>query len=425
MQIILGLLILVMLIGNVSRRPIDVAPGVTSHNALLALAMAMLVINSILGMRPKLQLRGLQLCFGFLIGYALLSTVLVAVFGDYQRYSAIDSLVALKAGPIEWLLLFVIYFYGTRSAEDAARLTALLLFGIGLSSVVSLWNASGLPQIGGSVMDPGLPTGLRRASGYFGHSNETGSLIAMLLPAMLVEAQLSKGFWRVIWSGLIAASVALLVMTLSRGAVAGLILGGIAATFICRRYISMAIAGKWLVVAAVVATLAVLLAGSGYAEQLIDRFVGVSVVSASDVSSGRTDIWTRGLGVMLERPQSLIVGVGWNTWEAWFTYLAHNQYLAFYFDLGIPGLVSFMLLFGIAIAAARKAASQAVGERRARPLAFVYSGLILLFSVLFTNLVTPWFYIWVYVALSMRYAMELTAQIPPARERIAGWRKQP
>ncbi len=79
-----------------------------------------------------------------------------------------------------------------------------------------------------------------------------------------------------------------------------------------------------------------IVAGRTYLELYIHRFTGVYRVSAADVSSGRSDIWGRGLEAMMNSPVSLITGFGWDTWSVMgFNIVAHNHYLSLWFELGL------------------------------------------------------------------------------------------
>jgi O-antigen ligase len=159
-----------------------------------------------------------------------------------------------------------------------------------------------------------------------------------------------------------------------------------------------------------ITTIAVLIAGRTYLEIYIHRWTGVSMSSASDVSSGRSDIWSQAFFLMMNAPVSLITGFGWGTWGVMGFYLAaHNHYLLLWFELGLVGVVSFLLILRQLVTTALTTAAVADTSDRNFIVAFVFSFLILAVGIFFVQPYKPWTYLWPYIGLAMRYTVNVRA----------------
>ena len=86
--------------------------------------------------------------------------------------------------------------------------------------------------------------------------------------------------------------------------------------------------------------------------------------------------------------------------EPWlFRYAPHNHYLWLWFNLGIVGVVSSVTIFTQVVTNARKGAHVVEATLRPHLMACVFGFLGLLIALFFTELYTPWLYIWAYVGL--------------------------
>ena len=400
---VLGLLICVLTASCIGWNV--VVAGLSIKNLLLYVAVTGLVMQSVLGRRPKASLPVLPVCFAVLLGYAILTMCIVGSSGHLPRYNVVGAVRSLKATLIDWILCFFVMFYGTRTAEDAAKLMRILLGTMGVAQLITLWDAVGLPHIGQGVIGMDSDT---RVAGFFGHANETGTLIATVLPAYVVLVLQSRGPKKIFWSVLLGASVTVLIATMSRGAIVGLLVGALWAAMLCRNYISFTRAMKNALIAAAIAAPILLIAGGTYVDGLIERFTGVSTVSASDVSSGRTIIWAQAYEALSANPMYFLTGVGWYTWFFSGMELGpHNQYLSIYFELGLIGLLSYLVIIWTIARAPLQALKKAPARDRAVLLAPVFSVSILAVGMLFEALGVPWIFLWTYFALSLRTVVAL------------------
>jgi len=199
-------------------------------------------------------------------------------------------------------------------------------------------------------------------------------------------------------------------MGVSRGALVSLLFGSLWAAYLCRRYLSFRVAIKWGSAIFAITAIAALIAGRTYLEIYIHRWTGVYFSSAADVSSGRSDIWSSGLKAMMNSPVSLITGFGWDTWSVMgFHYVPHNHYLSLWFELGLVGVVGFLLILRQLVTTALTTAAVADASDRNFIVAFVFSFLILAVGIFFVLLFKPWAYLWAYIGLAMRYTVNVRA----------------
>lgn len=411
MRYLLGLMICVTTYSNVFGNGLTLGPGLSAKNALAYLAAMLLILESAMGRSLKIELRALQICFAVLIGYAALTVVIASGVVKYERYDLIGSIIQLKSSLLDWAVFFLAFFYGTRTAEEAEGLIKVLLIGFGLANVYTIANVVGVAQFGLDTVGFDVDSGASRVNGVFGHANETGTLITCLLPAYIPVVESARGYRKYLWIALMMSSAVVLFMTGSRGALVGLLLGGVWAAIICRRYMSWRKTVRWASIILGILIPITIFVGVRYWDMLVNRFTDVSLVSASDVTSGRTDIWAQAFGRMMANPATFITGYGWNVWSLMgFDFVAHNQYVSIWFELGLIGLISFIMIFRYAVVTALSAAAVADAKARSYMVAFVFGMLGLCASLFFATLFIPWFFIWPFVGLSMRYAVSIVAR---------------
>jgi O-antigen ligase len=132
---------------------------------------------------------------------------------------------------------------------------------------------------------------------------------------------------------------------------------------------------------------------------------------------------------MMNSPLSLITGFGWNTWlegsVMGFYIVAHNHYLSLWFELGLVGLICFIVMLRQVVKEALTTIAIADAADRDLVVAFVFSFLILAVGIFFVLLYKPWLYIWPYIGLAMRYTINVRAasrakvEVQPATNLVA------
>ena len=229
------------------------------------------------------------------------------------------------------------------------------------TSIVAVTATGALGALG-LVLGRGLSTGGRAFIGSADSMtldpNATAALFVLLLPYAVFIAT-RPGKLRYIAMAAIPVFIAALIRTSSRGGT--IALGVLSISFIVfapkrRRFLYAGVLG------AIVVT-ALLVPHSG----LIERFNDLSDSQDYNFTSrdGRIEIWKRGIGMMLSHPA---LGVGVRAFEvangtiahSWLN--AHNAVVQIGAELGLGGLIAFI----VAICVALRSAYTAV--RRTRPL---------------------------------------------------------
>ena len=409
MRFLLILIICGLAIGDIFGVSLSLGAGVSVKNLLVYMGAGWLLLQSALGRPVKVELQTIQTCFAVLILYAAVTMFIASGIIHYPGYKLSNSAIVLKASLIDWIVYFLVFFYGARTIADARTFLKLFLFILSLGNLFTIAKALGIISFGADIWGSGDDT-VSRVNGVFGDANETGTMIACLLPVYISVILSAKGFGKIVWVACTTFSAIVMFMAASRGALVGLILGSLWAAYLCRRYLSFRLAFKWGSIIFAIAAIAAVVAGGSYLELYIHRFTGVSVASAADVSSGRSDIWARGLEAMMNSPVSLITGFGWDTWSVMgFSYVAHNHYLLLWFELGLVGIVCLLLILGQLVTTALATVAVADSPDRDYIVAFVFSFLILGIGVFFVLLAKPWFYLWSFIGLAMRYTVDVKA----------------
>jgi O-antigen ligase len=235
-----------------------------------------------------------------------------------------------------------------------------------------------------------------------------------LLPGMVAAAKSVRGPSRLIWYCVAAASLAVFILTISRGGYVALVIGYTWAIFICRRYLPLSRVGAWVltgVTASLIVVAVVSVAVPHVGDVVTGRFLGQSTaIDMSEVSSGRTNIWKNTIEHMMAEPVTLVTGFGWNVYNTRFIFVTHNYYLDQWFNLGLIGLGALLVILYQAVATARRAADAADPETRSYLIAFIFGILGLAVCIFFTNLTRPWPYVWMYMALTLRAAANVLAE---------------
>jgi O-antigen ligase len=401
------LLICVLVYSDMLEVGLSFGGGLSLRNLLEYLAVAMLVLQRTLGIPTRVELRPILSCFVLLIVYALASSIFASSVMQYKGYTLLDCIVQLKILPVDWLITFAAFFYGCRTKEDASQLIKTFLAAVSVGNAFTVAKVLGAVGFGANVIGSG-DDAVARVDGIYGDANETGTFIAFLLPAFAATTMSSNGLRRIMWLAGMAASCAVLFMTASRGALVSLAMGSIWAAIICRRYLPlqrMAI-GAVLFGSVSIGLLSVF--GGSYWVAFANRFASVASSNASDVSSGRTDIWAQALNLMMSNPVTLITGFGWNTWPFMgFRLAAHNTYLWLWFELGLPGVILFIMILRLAASAALASLESADPLERRIIISYVFGLLIFSIGAFFLPFTKPWIYFWAFMGLMLRYAISV------------------
>jgi O-antigen ligase len=402
MRYVLATLTLFLTLSSVFNWDPGPAPGVKIKNFLLYMLVMGLVFSYANGHKFKIQLPSMNVAFIVLIGYSILTYLAIVLFIDYPRYDMLTSAFDLKNRAVDYMLFFLVFFYGTRSEKDATFVLKCLLLSWVISHFVAVLDAFGYVHIGDIER-----RGDGRVQGAVGESNQYGAFVALTLPAAVAMAVASKGWRRWFWMGAAALTAGTLLMTVSRGAFVATFVATVFGAYLFRRYLSLGKIFSWGMMAAGAMLVILLIVSLSFGDLLYERVVsGFSSKDMGGTSSGRTEIWANAIAMMFEHPQTLLTGFGWNAyWIMPFRYSPHNYYLAQWFNLGLPGLICSVLLLVIPVRTALQSFAMAPNSLRIPLAGFVVSTVAYAASTFFVDLYVPWIYFWAYAGVSMRLAM--------------------
>lgn len=385
-------------------------PGVKIKNALLYLIVLGLMLRLTMDRSYRIQLTGVPILFGILIGYALLTYLAIVLVIDYPRYDPLVAGFTLKNSLFDQMLFFLVFFYGLRSNEDALTVLKILLAAWAMSHIVAVLDATGMFHVGDIEQRSD-----GRVQGSVGESNQYGAFVALSLPAIVALITMTRGVWRLFWLGASVVTAATLVMTVSRGAFVATMLATLMGVWLFRRYMPARKLLLWAACGVVAAALAgVVVISLGFGDLIYARVVEQGATGdLAATSSGRTEIWSTVLEVMFRTPLTLLTGFGWQAYGTFpFRWATHNHYLEQFFNLGLVGLICSALLFVVPVRTANAAATYASPEVRPALIGFGMATIAVATAVFFVNLYLPWLYYWAYAGIAMRLAAN--ALEPPA-----------
>lgn len=402
MRFLLAALTLFLTLSSVFDWDPGPAPGVKIKNFLLYMLVMGLVFSYAMGRKFKIQLPALNVAFVVLIGYSILTYLAIVLFIDYPRYDVLHSAFDLKNRGVDYMLFFLVFFYGVRDEKDAMFVLKCLLLSWVVSHFVAVLDAMGYVQIGDIER-----RGDGRVQGAVGESNQYGAFVALTLPAAVAMVASAKGWQRWFWIGASALTAGTLLMTVSRGAFVATFVATLWGAYLFRRYLSVGKIMTWGMIAGGAMLVILLVVSIGFGDLLYERVVaGFSSKDMGGTSSGRTEIWTTAFTMMLQNPQTLFTGFGWNAyWIMPFRYSPHNYYLAQWFNLGLPGLICSVILLVIPARTALQSFKVAPMHLRAPLAGFVVATLAYASATFFVDLYVPWIYFWAYAGVCMRLAM--------------------
>jgi O-antigen ligase len=406
MRWLIVLLVSVLVASDVLGMGMSLAPGLSLKNLILYWILFSMFARMIVTSNWRFELMPVQAAFAFFIGYAILSWFVAGVMLRYARYDLVRSGIELKSLLIDPALFFFATFYALRTRADALTVLKGFALAVTAANFFTITDVVGLTHFGVKVGDSGAEAG--RVFGMFGHANETGALIACTLPAVIALAATSR--FRLFWWGATLISLAVLIMTVSRGAFVAAAIGTMWTLYMCRRYLPMALVIRAGVVGGLglcfVMALVILVEPS-IGAVLSDRFLGQSTsLDVDEVSSGRTAIWGAAISLMMREPLTLLTGYGWDSYSVMpVHYATHNHYLSVWFELGIPGLAAFLFILVYVTRVARRALDSADAQLQPHLIAVVCGMLSLSIALMFGNMINPWPYIWIYIGIGMRVAM--------------------
>lgn len=173
--------------------------------------------------------------------------------------------------------------------------------------------------------------------GTFGNPNDMAISFNLMLPLAVGLAMVHKGWKRVLYFACSAIFVAGVVVTFSRGGFLGLVaMGGLLLWKISRGNRAKAV----MIVVLTVGVFLIAMPG-GYRDRLLSIFEAEKDATGS--RAARWELLQRAVGVAASHP---IIGVGIGNYHIYslHEYVAHNSYLEIAAELGITGLIAYLIL---------------------------------------------------------------------------------
>ena len=400
---LLALFFFILYAGNNIGLNISLMPGISLKNLLLYGIFCGIAINAAVARNRSIELAGVLLPFGAIIIYALITCISAGFIFNVADYDVRASVIRLKSQLVDDFITFIVFFYGVLHARDARWLLRALIWIAVVGNIITLIDAFDVPNLG--IVEAKPSDG--RFLGFIGSANDYGSFLTLFLPASVALYYAETGI-RKKWAALGVLSTAFaLVLTFSRGAYVGIIVGAVVAAVFLRHLFDARAFFRSVFIAVAVGTALVAIAiAIGYTELFQDRlgrFEGTTHVA----TSGRSTIWTNALRAMLENPITFITGTGYNAYETSRQFYAatHNHYLNYLYNLGVIGLFLFVYVFIAILLTARSSIEYA--DQSARP--FLIAAIVGLIGFMFTQLfgeykgsgIRAWAYLGVIMRLSV------------------------
>ncbi len=383
-------------------------PALFSLRAALLVGIAALVTAVVAG--GRLPRAAQNHAFGVLLLVGVLSTI-----------ASIDSAVSLETLSI-LVKAVALYLMVVLILDDRRRILGFAYAHVVLGAIVGvttvLTTRAGIESLKGGD--------LYRMVNYFGglgdDPNEFGAMMVALLPMPMLLLQWEKRNWR--RALLVVATLAFLlciIRTRSRGAFLALLAMAPFLLWQIRRSASI------LLVTAVLATFAFVNTHSGYWDR-VATLVHEDALEQEYSASSRVlqqgyalDLmamrpWTgAGLGNFVRAKADLLaLDPGEKATQA----VAHNAYLGFGAEIGLPGLLAFLTVIGVSLASLRaserRLAEREPDRRFAAIARAVRIGLLgFCVSIFFlSEQYNPMLYMWVGMAVALR-RLGLAAEAAP------------
>jgi O-antigen ligase len=412
MRLLYVLLIVTLAGSDTFQAGMSIAPGLSVKNALLyPIALGLLFRMALTG-RFRMRLPILNSAFILWIIYATLTWAACVTVIHYPGYEPIPDFIELKSGLIDSALFFFVYFYGIEDEREFFLIAKTLALCIGIANILTLADVAGIVHLGITVGQAGVEAD--RVFGVFGHANDTAALIVCVLPMMVTVAMSSRGAARLLWYAGVLASIAVLILTISRAAYVGVVVGYGAAVWLCRRHLPTSRVVTWTLLGVTGAVICAAVAAAlmpDFWQVISDRLFNQSMaMSMSVASSGRTNIWAAALSAMMAHPITLLTGFGFRVYETMFVLVTHNYYLDQWFGLGLIGLFAFLTIQYQVVATAVRAIGPAPAALRPYMISLAFGMLGLAVCIFFGNLDKPWSYVWIYVGFSVRAAADVVGK---------------
>ena len=406
-RILLLILFIATIGGRVLGLDLGLAPGLSIKNAMLYLAASAIAIESAVVRDRKLELLQVIIPFGLLVLYASMSWLITVLFIDNPNYETFGTLIQLKAKLIDQFLVLLVFFYGIVNWKEALRLLKALVWVVLIGCLLTVADTFNIPDLG--VITSRDSDG--RVEGFIGSAQDFGALLAFYLPAavaLLLGGSRFKKFLVLLGTGMLLVSI---MLSASRGAMVGIIVGAMMAAFYLRRYISgQTVVRTAFAFVSFTVVAAVIVMATEYGDLLATRVsTGMSTGDVETLSSGRSAIWSAALREMADQPMSFITGRGWEAYfqTGGYRFATHSVYLDRLYNLGTIGLVLFLVSYVAVIVVARRGLASAPKEATPFLIATVIGMTSFVIAMAFSDIFEAAPFVWAFTGLALRIAVTI------------------
>lgn len=395
--------LLVLLVSTTFGLDIDLAPGVSVKNIFLYILVFAITIENTVFRSWRFGLPSVLIPLIIFSGYCVLSWFAATFVVQPDYYEPLESFIRLKNARIDYLLIFLLFFLGPKTTDEARKLLHAFLWMIVIGNLLTVVDGFNIPDLGIIIQGEN-----GRLGGPIGEYNQYGALLAVTLPGVIAlywdTSRTSRSL--VLAAGVI--SVLALLATGSRGAIFGILCGCMWSMFFLRETIPFrkAAAGTLVAIALLTIIVAASLTTDLFSHVLSDFVERSTSGNVNDLSANRTAIWQMALERMMQQPVSFVIGFGWDAEDHMFFKSPHNQYLGIMFNLGIVGLCFYLVLIYNIFIGCRRAIRKAEPVVRLHLSAFVFGFASLCINNFFIDLYSPWLFVWAYVGLAMNWTYQ-------------------
>lgn len=282
-------------------------------------------------------------------GFAIAMAVL------YFLWSGIGEFVAVEKADFRFgyvhlaraVLVFFVILKRINRKQDVIDFTKGVMYGLGFEALIGVWQW----QIGPVIIPFFVMVNEWRATGTIGVPNAFGCYLAMLAPISIRLALFTKIKPKWLWSAISVLSLGALLATYTRGA--WLSLSVALMFFFYLDFLKNKLNRRQINYLLVVFIIGIAFTAVKYGDTITGRMVGSKEAISGDTKHSRMGLAKDAIRIIKQHP---ITGIALNNYryhadkEIQGTRIVHNAYLLIAAQLGIPGIVIFIILnFGVFI----------------------------------------------------------------------------
>jgi O-antigen ligase len=395
-RLLLFSMFIVLMIDNINGMGIGFALGLSAKNLYLYSIVLLIAVRAASNPRGmELADVDINVLWWLLMTYAVLTWAISSVASPV--YSPLRGAIAVKNQLVDLYLFMFAFRYGISSRADYLWLFRAIIVLMFVTSFITLIDYMNIPDLGIIGSHQG------RIEGFIGAANQFGALLAFLLPVSIaaIPENQTRAQW-LLWRAGIFVTAILLIAAGSRGAVFALISGSIIGVIYLRNQLDMRRVMKFIGVAMVVVVLLVVAFAIFNTDFLLERFEKTTNEPIVTASSGRADIWYAAVLIMLEWPLSFLFGYGWDAYSysgIWKT--AHNEYLDRLYELGVIGLILYVLLLRSTVSRVRRVIHRFDPVTKRIMIGYIIGMMMVFVDIIFVAIPDSWTVIWPMTGLIM------------------------